>query len=89
MPHRSDLNAPLRVLLVEDNPVNQEIGRETLLALGCDVAVVGDGGAAVAAVVAGGVDLVLMDCQMPGMDGYTATRRIRAEERLGREARAW
>ncbi len=65
------------ILLVEDNPVNQRVGAMTLGELGYSVTVVDDGSKAVRAVAEGSYDLVLMDCQMPGMDGYAATRAIR------------
>jgi PAS domain S-box-containing protein len=66
------------VLLAEDNPVNQEVASAMLEVVGLTVDVVGDGAQAVAAVLAGHYDLVLMDMQMPLMDGLTATRAIRA-----------
>ncbi len=69
-----------RVLLAEDNPVNQRVARAMLEKLGCTVVLVADGAAAVSAVAAGGFDLVLMDCQMPVTDGYEATMQIRADE---------
>lgn len=72
--------AQLRVLLAEDNPVNQEIGRLILESLECQVKVVGDGGLAVEAVFSNAYDIVLMDCQMPKVDGYEATKMIRKRE---------
>jgi PAS domain S-box-containing protein len=73
-----------RVLLAEDNEINREIAQAMILATGCPCDCVEDGGLAVAAVGTGTYDLVFMDCMMPGIDGYAATRSIRAEEaRLG------
>jgi CheY-like chemotaxis protein len=69
-----------RILLAEDNSVNQEVARYMLADLGCEVLVVEDGIAAVAAVQAGSFDLVLMDCDMPVLDGYAAAKAIRAWE---------
>jgi signal transduction histidine kinase/CheY-like chemotaxis protein len=71
---------PMRVLLVEDNPVNLMVGQRLLSVLGthCDSATNGE--AALLRMSASRYDLVLMDCQMPVMDGYTATRRWREHE---------
>lgn len=72
------------VLLAEDDPINQMVVEGMLTALGCTVQVVGDGAAALAAASANDYDIVFMDCRMPGMDGYAATRLIReAESRNG------
>ncbi len=72
-----------RVLVAEDNAVNQKVATKMLARWGCEVAVVADGAAAIAAVRGGAYDLVLMDCEMPEVDGYDATRRIRAEAQPG------
>ncbi|MFM2092079.1 MAG: hypothetical protein RLZZ127_2568 [Planctomycetota bacterium] len=69
----------LAVLVAEDNPVNQRLAAGILAKLGHRVEIAGDGLQALERWRAGGIDLVLMDCLMPVMDGYEATRRIRAE----------
>lgn len=67
----------LRVLLVEDNPVNQKVATKMLERVGLAVEVAEDGRQGVDKVVSGTFDLVLMDCQMPVLDGYEATRELR------------
>lgn len=69
-----------RVLLAEDNPVNQALAHAMLKRLGLTVAVANDGKEALALAAAQPFDLVLMDCQMPVMDGYQATARLRERE---------
>ena len=72
------------VLVVEDNDVNRMIAREVLQSLGLNVLEATDGMEALAQLAQHSVDVVLMDCQMPVMDGYAATQEIRKREaRLG------
>ncbi len=73
-------NQPARVLIVEDHPVNQMILRRMVCSMGFDVEVASDGREGVDRYTAGDYDAVLMDCQMPVMDGHTATRHIRRYE---------
>ena len=68
------------ILVVEDNPVNQLVATGLLAALGYTTDTADDGLAAIEAARDGGFDAILMDVQMPHMDGYTATRHIRAHE---------
>jgi len=77
------LQAARRILLAEDNPVNQMYAQAVLQQFGHTVDVAEDGIEAVEMVLGGGrYDLVLMDCHMPRLDGFEATRRIRAAEAL-------
>jgi len=73
-----DLLLGRQVLLAEDNVVNQKLACRLLERLGAEVTVADTGEAAIEKLSAGSFDVVLMDCQMPLLDGYEATRRIRA-----------
>jgi CheY-like chemotaxis protein len=66
------------LLVVEDNPVNQAVARRLLQKMGHEVDVANNGQEAVDAVSSGNYDVILMDCQMPVVDGYAATAAIRA-----------
>ncbi len=66
----------LRILLAEDNPINQKVAAGLLHKMGHEVDIVGDGRKAIAAAQQGQYDAVLMDCQMPDIDGYAAARAI-------------
>lgn len=74
----------LRILLVEDNPVNQRVVLLQLRKLGLSAETATDGLEALAKIKAGDHNLVFMDCQMPELDGLEVTRRLRREPRHAR-----
>lgn len=73
----------VNILLAEDNPVNQEVGRAMLESFGCRVDVASNGAEVLDRLANGKYDIIFMDCEMPVMDGFQATRRIREAERGG------
>ncbi|MFH1843472.1 MAG: response regulator [bacterium] len=73
-------STPTQVLLVEDSPTNQVVARRILETIACRVDVVCDGQEALVQLAVQDYDLIIMDCQMPVLDGYQTTRRIRQQE---------
>ncbi|MDQ0466965.1 PAS domain S-box-containing protein [Caulobacter ginsengisoli] len=79
-PRESGLDRPARVLLADDHPINRKVVELMLAQSGAELVSVGDGRQALAALEGGVFDVILMDMQMPVMDGLAATRAIRARE---------
>ena len=73
-----------RILTVEDNPINQEVVQCMLAKVGCSCETAADGPTALSMISSRPYDLILMDCQMPAMDGYEVTAAIRDKEQAGR-----
>jgi PAS domain S-box-containing protein len=74
--------AATRILLVEDNPINQKVTRQMLAKMGYNLEIAANGREAVDLVQKQTFDVILMDCQMPVMDGFEATRQIRRIEQM-------
>jgi signal transduction histidine kinase/DNA-binding response OmpR family regulator len=81
---QSPAGGSARILLVEDNPVNRQLAQKLLTMAGYRVDTAENGQLALEALARATYDIVLMDCQMPVMDGYAATRKIRELQKAGR-----
>jgi diguanylate cyclase (GGDEF)-like protein len=80
LPVHQEKQIDAKILLAEDNVINQEVARSMLEEMGCEVHIVDTGLEAIEAVQRGEYDLILMDCHMPEMDGMQATKEIRVQE---------
>ncbi len=89
LPPKAETNRKLRILVAEDNPVNQKVAAALLGRLGHDVKIAPNGQVAVDLWRESEFDAILMDCQMPELDGYEATREIRRLEQGRRVAPIW
>ncbi|HEC05428.1 MAG TPA: EAL domain-containing protein, partial [Thiolapillus brandeum] len=78
----NNTNLKGKILLAEDNKVNQEVAASMLIAIGCEVDLAEDGKEAIRLFLQTSYDLILMDCHMPVMDGFLASEQIRKLERL-------
>jgi len=87
VPPEAKLRFDASILVAEDNPVNQDVVRHMLNLLGCSIEIAENGELVVEAAERPGYDLIFMDCQMPRMDGFAATRLIRAREAASGQAR--
>ena len=83
LPRLNKIKPGARILVAEDNRINQTIAKKTLGKLGCIVDVADNGEVAIGLLSQNFYDLVFMDCHMPVMDGYEATRQIRSNEKEG------